>query len=84
MDSGVQVRFIDLPDIDTSTPVGRLMLTVMASLAEFEAARIGERTSAALQAAKARGVALGCPTPDRGAQAVSEANNPKVAAQTAA
>ncbi|MFZ9959921.1 MAG: recombinase family protein [Candidatus Limnocylindrus sp.] len=73
VDSGVQVRFIDLPDIDTSTPVGRLMLTVMASLAEFEAARIGERTSAALQAAKARGVVLGCPTPDRGAQAVSDA-----------
>jgi len=73
VDSGVQVKFIDLPDIDTSSPVGRLMLTVMASLAEFEAARIGERTSAALQAAKARGVVLGCPTPDRGAAVVSEA-----------
>ena len=39
---------------------GRFMLTTMASVAELEAGSISERTKAAIKAAKARRVRLGC------------------------
>ena len=73
VDSGVRVRFIDLPDIDTSTATGRLILTVMASLAEFEARRISERTRDALAAKKARGERWQSGDPAKGARAAAVA-----------
>ena len=51
--------FCDLPDIDATTATGRMILSVMASVAEFEAGRVSERTKEALSAAKRRGQKLG-------------------------
>ena len=44
---------------DTTTPHGRLMLTILAGLAEFERELIKTRTSEGRERAKARGVRLG-------------------------
>lgn len=57
LESGVDVRFADLPALEG--PTGRFMLQQMAAVAELEAGLIGQRTKAALAAAKARGVRLG-------------------------
>ncbi len=47
--------------VDTTTPAGRLIANVMASVAEWEREVIGQRTSEALRAAQARGVRVGRP-----------------------
>jgi DNA invertase Pin-like site-specific DNA recombinase len=47
----------------------RTFLQMMAVFAEYEAKRISERTSAALQALKRRGKVLGSPTPEIGSEA---------------
>jgi len=56
----VPLLFGDLPEVDGSA-ASRLIVQVMASIAEFERGRIGERTKEALQALKAKGVKLGTP-----------------------
>nr|WP_315488352.1 recombinase family protein [uncultured Rhodoferax sp.] len=58
-DSGVDIRFADLPDVCPVTDEGRMILVSMANFAEFEGRRIGTRTKAALAAAKNRGIKLG-------------------------
>lgn len=57
---GWSLAILDL-DLDTSTPGGRLVLTMFAALARWERDVIAERTAAALQALKARGKRLGRP-----------------------
>ena len=61
-DAGVAVVFCDFPEIPEGA-AGRFLLTMLASVAEFERRRISERTRAALAAAKARGVILGAAGP---------------------
>lgn len=51
-----QIGLISLHDpIDTTTPQGRLVFNIFASLAEFERDLIRERTQAGLKAARSRG-----------------------------
>ncbi len=53
-------------DIDTTPVSGRLVLTMMAALAQWERDIIAERTSAAQQQLKRRGVRLGRPVEQSG------------------
>ncbi|TNC10422.1 resolvase [Methylobacterium terricola] len=78
LESGVEVRFADLPQIEG--PAGRFMLNQMVAVAELEAGLISARTKAALAAAKARGTKLGGNRGTTVPKAVSEAGR---AAQTA-
>jgi DNA invertase Pin-like site-specific DNA recombinase len=56
------VSFIALRDnIDLSTPAGRLMMHLLAAMAEFERELIKERVSAGIHAARKRGVRIGRP-----------------------
>ena len=57
-------------DIDTTTPAGRLVFHVFASIAQFERERISERTREGLQAARARGRVGGRPPALTAAQKV--------------
>ena len=63
------VDFVTLGEgIDTSTPAGRLMFGLLASIAEFERERLRERTVLGLDRARAQGVRLGR-RPDRALRA---------------
>lgn len=53
-DRGVNIKGLQ-DGVDTSTSSGRLMLNIMASLAEYERELTKERTHAGLKAARARG-----------------------------
>jgi DNA invertase Pin-like site-specific DNA recombinase len=58
----IGVAFISLAEgIDATTPAGRLQLHVLGAIAEFERARLRERTIAGLQRARAQGKRLGRP-----------------------
>jgi putative DNA-invertase from lambdoid prophage Rac len=58
------VRFLAISqgiDTDAANPSSRLMLTILAGVAEFEREIIRERTLAGVRAAQARGAAIGRP-----------------------
>ena len=71
IESGVEVLFADLPDVTGA--MGKFILTQMAAVAELEAGLIGERTKAALAAAKRRGVRLGATGAERAKRFKAEA-----------
>lgn len=57
--AGAGLRSLAEPWADTTTPAGRMVLTVFGGMAEFERSLIVERTSSGRAAAKARGTKFG-------------------------
>lgn len=56
---GAGLRSLAEPWADTTSPAGRMVLTIFAGIADFERSLIGERTSSGRAAAKAKGVRFG-------------------------
>jgi DNA invertase Pin-like site-specific DNA recombinase len=71
--AGASFRSLSEPWADTTSPAGKMIMTVFAGMAEFERALIRERTEAGRRAARARGVRFGRPpklTPEQAALAL--------------
>jgi len=61
--AALNIDFVSLKEsIDTSTPTGKMIFTVLAAVAELERSTIRERVIAGQRAAKRRGVRFGRPT----------------------
>jgi DNA invertase Pin-like site-specific DNA recombinase len=60
--TGTGLRSLAEPWADTTSPSGRMVLTIFAGVAEFERALIRERTAAGRRQAVQRGVKLGRPS----------------------
>ena len=59
----LNIRFMSVQDqIDTASPMGKAMFTLIGAMAELESSLIGERVAAGMQAAKLRGKSLGRPS----------------------
>jgi DNA invertase Pin-like site-specific DNA recombinase len=59
--AGTGLRSLGEPWADTTSPSGKMVLTVFAGIAEFERSLIAERTSAGRLAAQKKGVRFGRP-----------------------
>lgn len=70
---GIHFEILTLA-IDTATPSGELVYTIMAATAQFERQNLIKRTKEGLEAARRRGVRLGRP-PKLSAKQVADANH---------
>jgi DNA invertase Pin-like site-specific DNA recombinase len=58
----LRIRFISVQDqVDTASPMGKAMFTIIGAMAELESSLISERVKAGMAAARARGKPLGRP-----------------------
>lgn len=59
--TGIALHLCDMGggSVDTSSPMGRMMLTMLAGFAEFERSLIAERTRSAMQHMRGRGLRIG-------------------------
>jgi DNA invertase Pin-like site-specific DNA recombinase len=57
--AGAHIKALEDPWLDTTTPHGELILTIMGGIAEFERKLIRSRCDEGIQRAKARGVLFG-------------------------
>lgn len=64
---GVRLSVIQLGGVDLTSPSGRMMLTMLGAMAEFERSLIIERTKAGMARARAEGKAIGGISKDRSA-----------------
>ncbi|MFA0921640.1 hypothetical protein ALP73_200321 [Pseudomonas coronafaciens pv. garcae] len=69
---GAGLRSLAEPWADTTSPAGRMVMTIFAGIADFERSLIYERTSAGRAAAKAKGVRFG-PKPALSAEQIAHA-----------
>lgn len=60
-EKGVELHFIEQPELSTDTSQGELMLTLLAGVAKFETRLRAERCREGIAAAKAKGVKFGRP-----------------------
>lgn len=58
---GVDLVSVTEPHMDTTTPSGKMLFGIMASMAEYERSLIGERVRAGMASAKKRGKRVGRP-----------------------
>ena len=72
--SKIQICFADLPEMNPNTAEGRMVLTAMATFAEFEARKISERTKSALAVVKSRGIKLGV----KGSENIAKMNQVRI------
>jgi DNA invertase Pin-like site-specific DNA recombinase len=62
----LRIRFISVQDqVDTASPMGKAMFTIIGAMAELESSLISERVKAGMEAARARGKHLGRPATPR-------------------
>ena len=61
-DRGIKVIVLQLGNTDLTSPAGKLLLSMLAAVAEMERDLLVERTQAGLQRAKAEGKTLGRPS----------------------
>ncbi|MBJ7596878.1 recombinase family protein [Candidatus Nephthysia bennettiae] len=59
---GIGFICVSQPELDTTTPIGRLLMTVLAAVAEFERDLIRERVLEGLENARRKGARLGRPS----------------------
>ena len=61
--TGLCIEFVSLSEqVDTTTPTGKMIFTVLGAVAELERSLIAERVRAGLRNARAKGKQLGRPT----------------------
>lgn len=59
----LNIRFVSVSDsIDTTSPMGKAMFTLIGAMAELESSLISERVTAGMKSAQARGKHMGRPT----------------------
>ena len=61
VEAGVTIRILNLGDIDSRSPLGRVLLQILGAVSELERRLISERTLSGLAAAKRAGVRIGRP-----------------------
>jgi len=67
------IEFVSLSEqVDTSTPAGKMVFTVLGAVAELERSLIAERVRAGLRNARARGKRLGRPRKAAPAKAIAQ------------
>lgn len=70
------IQFVSYQEnIDTSTPTGKVMFTMISAFAEFERSIISERVKSGMEKAKIKGKSIGRPTIELDSSKVKEMRN---------